>query len=252
MSAVWSSRDSALGLSILWKEASYTLFFTGSESGHDSRASFFFFLPACGLFQSALICWRLGDPPQRAARRLYRSCCCRQAFMSLTWRRWEDMSVDRTISITSERSSLEASAHTHFNSWPWIMHMVALGELRYGAERGWEGGYQGSTLFRFCWWDLLVPMVTLAPVEASSSFAVVRPWSSLQSLNISARHKTFTHAYVAWYRLWWGAANANQLTEHNWRDNSPNEVLSWSICKLFPLNVDSKNTPTEEKHDVSL
>lgn len=33
MSAVWSSRDSALGLSILWKEASYTLFFTGCETG---------------------------------------------------------------------------------------------------------------------------------------------------------------------------------------------------------------------------
>lgn len=32
MSAVWSSRDSALGLSILWKEASHTLFlFTGSQ-----------------------------------------------------------------------------------------------------------------------------------------------------------------------------------------------------------------------------
>lgn len=152
----------------------------------------------------------LGDPPQRAARRLYRSCCCRQAFMSLTWRRWEDMSVDRTISITSERSSLEASAHTHFKRWPWIMHMVALGELRYRAERGWEGGYQGSTLFRFCWWDLLVPMVTLAPVKASSSFAVVHPWSSLQALNISVLHKTFTaHVYVAWYRLWWGAGNAN-------------------------------------------
>lgn len=54
MSAVWSSRDSALGLSILWKEASYTLFFTGSESEHDSRASFFFFSQRLDYFNQRL------------------------------------------------------------------------------------------------------------------------------------------------------------------------------------------------------
>lgn len=205
MSAVWSSSDSALGLSILWREASYTLFCTCSESGHDSRWS----SPPPSVWTISISSYLLAFGGSAAARRLYRSCCCRQAFMSLTWRRWEDMSVDRTISITSERSSLEASTHTHFHSWPWIMHMVALGELGYEGEREWGGGYQGSTLFRFCWWDLLVPMVTQAPVKVSSCFAVIHPWSSAQSLNISVWHKTFIHVYVAWYRLWWGAGNSH-------------------------------------------
>lgn len=101
-------------------------------------------MPVCLCARNILI--SIGLLQQRA-RQPYRSCCCRQAFMSLTWRRWEDMSVDSTISITRDRSSLEAEhTDTQFNSWPWIIEMNYSG---WGVIIQGGGTYQGCTLFRF-------------------------------------------------------------------------------------------------------
>lgn len=54
--------------------------------------------------------WATFWPTEESEELNYRSCCCRQAFMALTWIKWDDMSVDSTISMTSERSSLGTKA----------------------------------------------------------------------------------------------------------------------------------------------
>lgn len=88
MSAVWSKRDSALGLSILLEDSMRPVGVLLLP--HDTDLSQFM------IFGPAAVSKELN----------YRSCCCKQAFMALTWSKWEDMSVDSTISTTSERSSL--------------------------------------------------------------------------------------------------------------------------------------------------
>lgn len=91
----------------------FLMFQTGSKSGL-APASVKLICPSESARRNILI--GVGLLQQRA-RQPYRSCCCRQAFMSLTWRRWEDMSVDSTISITRDRSSLKAEhTDTQFNS----------------------------------------------------------------------------------------------------------------------------------------
>lgn len=110
MSAVWSNRDSALGLSILLAEAWWTFFFLlclavqtcfkiNNASQRDTN------LPPCAANVNQLL-WTLIRQKLNFVHQRYRSCCCRQAFIALTWSRWEDMSVDNTISITRDRSSL--------------------------------------------------------------------------------------------------------------------------------------------------
>lgn len=155
MSAVWSNRESALGLSILLEKAWFLFLWCPASQANRAQASVTLIclcVCACCIWIRCSAYWW---PLVLQHSLNYRSCCCKQAFIALTCSKWEDMSVDSTISITSERSSLQTKTGR-------LSVIVDLGlwnemcEVKTGA-----GGVSGVAPVLDFLMDSFVPMVTL-------------------------------------------------------------------------------------------